>query len=135
MPTSGGITQARQRLGPEPLAELFAQVAVPVADAGHGRGVPGAVAADGASTGSSGTSRTPRRTRPRSGTRAGGGRAPAAFPKVRVVTISECASHAAVLAAIGPAAAGRAAASRPWPGSCYPRLEEDWLLIADRNFY
>ena len=46
VPTSGGITQARQRLGPEPLAEVFAQVAVPVGGAGHGRGVPGAVAAD-----------------------------------------------------------------------------------------
>ena len=31
VPTSGGITQARRRLGPEPLAELFSQVAVPVA--------------------------------------------------------------------------------------------------------
>src|SRR5580700_7600786 len=31
IPTRGGITQARQRLGPEPLAELFGQVAVPVA--------------------------------------------------------------------------------------------------------
>jgi hypothetical protein len=31
-PTSGGITQARQRLGREPMAELFAQVARPVAD-------------------------------------------------------------------------------------------------------
>ncbi len=33
MPTSGGITQARQGLGYEPLAELFAEVAVPVAGA------------------------------------------------------------------------------------------------------
>ena len=31
VPTSGGITQARQRLGYEPLRELFGQVAVPVA--------------------------------------------------------------------------------------------------------
>jgi Insertion element 4 transposase N-terminal len=30
-PTSGGITQARKRLGPEPLELLFDQVAVPVA--------------------------------------------------------------------------------------------------------
>jgi len=30
--TSGGITQARQRLGAEPLRELFAKVAVPVAE-------------------------------------------------------------------------------------------------------
>jgi hypothetical protein len=32
VPASGGITQARQRLGAEPMAELFAQVAVPVAE-------------------------------------------------------------------------------------------------------
>src|SRR5580704_5583710 len=32
VPTSGGITQARQRLGYEPLAELFSQVAAPVAE-------------------------------------------------------------------------------------------------------
>jgi len=30
-PTPGAITQARQRLGPEPVAEVFRQVAVPVA--------------------------------------------------------------------------------------------------------
>jgi hypothetical protein len=32
VPTSGGLTQARQRLGYEPLAELFSQVAAPVAE-------------------------------------------------------------------------------------------------------
>jgi len=32
VPTSGGITQARQRLGVEPLKELFAEVAAPVAE-------------------------------------------------------------------------------------------------------
>src|SRR6202049_4907581 len=32
VPTSGGITQARQRLGYEPVKELFAEVAVPVAE-------------------------------------------------------------------------------------------------------
>jgi hypothetical protein len=31
-PTSGGITRARERLGSEPLAGVFARVAVPVAD-------------------------------------------------------------------------------------------------------
>src|SRR5260221_11324275 len=31
VPTSGGITQARQRLGSEPVKELFAELAVPVA--------------------------------------------------------------------------------------------------------
>src|SRR6266568_853702 len=32
VPTSGGITQARQRLGHEPMRELFSEVAMPVAD-------------------------------------------------------------------------------------------------------
>ena len=33
VPTRGGITQARQRLGHEPVKNLFAEVAVPAADA------------------------------------------------------------------------------------------------------
>jgi hypothetical protein len=36
----------------------------------------------------------------------GRGRAPVAFPKARVVTVAKCASHAPVLAAIGPSRAG-----------------------------
>src|SRR5260370_24181431 len=32
VPTSGGITQARKRLGSEPMRELFSEVAVPVAE-------------------------------------------------------------------------------------------------------
>ena len=42
----------------------------------------------------------------------------AAFPKVRVVTVSECGSHAPVLAVMGRRPAARAAGSSPWPGSC-----------------
>jgi hypothetical protein len=60
--------------------------------------------------------------------------APGAFPKARVVTVSECASHAAVLAAIGPAGA-KGSGEQSLARELYPRLEEDWLLIADRNFY
>ena len=47
VPGSGGITQARQRLGYEPMKELFSQVAAPVAEELTARGVPRAVAADG----------------------------------------------------------------------------------------
>ena len=32
LPTSGGITQARQRLGPQPLEQLFGEVARPVCE-------------------------------------------------------------------------------------------------------
>ena len=64
----------------------------------------------------------------------GEGRVARAFPKAQVVTVSECASHAAVLAAIGPYAL-KAGGERALARRLYPRLEEDWLLIADRGFY
>ena len=47
VPTSGGITQARQRLGYEPLRELFVAGGGPGCGGADPRGVPGAVAADG----------------------------------------------------------------------------------------
>jgi len=135
VPTTGGITQARQRLGFEPVKELFGQVAVPVADedtAGAFLGpwrlmsmdgfewdVPDS-AANAAAFGYSGT---------------GKGQADkAAFPKARVVTIGECASHAAVLAAIGPVTS-KGSGEQSLARTLYPQLDEDWLLIADRNFY
>ena len=132
-PTPGAITQARQRLGPEPMAEVFSQVAVPVADLdtiGAFLGPWRLMSVDGmewdvpdtgknrAAFGSSGT----------------GGDDQAAFPKIRVVTVSECGSHAPVLAAMG-AAAGKGSGEQSLARELYPGLEEDWLLIADRNFY
>jgi len=60
--------------------------------------------------------------------------AAAAFPKARAVTVGECASHAAVLAAIGPVAS-KGSGEQSLACQLYPRLEQDWLLIADRNFY
>ncbi len=58
----------------------------------------------------------------------------AAFPKVRVVTVGECASHAAVSAAIGPVTS-KGSGEQSLARTLYPQLSEDWLLIADRNFY
>jgi hypothetical protein len=57
-----------------------------------------------------------------------------AFPKVRVVSVSECASHAVVDAEIG-AIAGKGSGEQALARRLYQRLEPDWLLIADRNFY
>src|SRR6266702_1150755 len=130
-PTSGGITPARQRLGFEPVAELFSQVAVPVAD----EDTPGAflgpwrlMSMDGfewdvpdsdenaAAFGYSGTGK--------------GEADKAAFPKVRAVTVGECASHAAVMAAIGPVAS-KGSGEQSLARQMYPHLQEDWLLKAD----
>jgi hypothetical protein len=132
VPTSGGITQARQRLGHEPLKELFAQVAVPVAEEltrGAFLGPWRVMAIDGfewdapssdANTAEFGA--------------AGGEQDKSAFAKVRVVTVSECASHAVVDAEIG-GVAGKGSGEQTLARRLYPRLDCDWLLIADRNFY
>jgi hypothetical protein len=135
VPTRGGITQTRQRLGYEPLRELFAEVAVPVADAdteGAFLGPWRLMTIDGfewdvpdtwenaAEFGYAGTAAD-----------AEGG---AGYPKARVVTIGEGAWHAAVAAAIGPVAS-KGSGEQSLARGLYRRLEEDWLLIADRNFY
>ena len=65
----------------------------------------------------------------------GGPQTPAAYPKVRVVTVSECGSHAPVLAVTGPAAGGKGSGEQSMARQLYPQLEEGWLVIADRNFY
>jgi hypothetical protein len=132
-PTSGGITQARKRLGPEPLEELFSQVAVPVAEPdtdGAFLGPWRLMSVDGMEWDVPGTAAN----REAFGLRAGKD-AVAAFPKARVVTVAECGSHAHVLAAVGRGAGGKAAGEQPLARRLYPRLEEGWLLLADRNFY
>jgi hypothetical protein len=133
VPTRGGITQARQRLGPEPLEELFGQVAVPVADldtAGAFLGGWRLMSVDGVEWDVPDTAVN----RAAFGSTAGPA-GPAPFPKVRVVTVSECGSHAAVAAALGPVAGGKGSGEQALARKLYPDLDQDWLLIADRNFY
>jgi hypothetical protein len=131
-PTSGGITRARERLGFEPVRDIFAWVAVPVADQltrGAFLGGWRLMAIDGFewdapdTPGNAAAFGYP-----------GGGQDRAAFPKVRVVSVSECGSHAVVDAEIG-GIAGKGAAEQSLARKLYGRLEPGWLLIADRNFY
>jgi len=132
--TTGGITQARQRLGHEPVEQLFAQVAVPVAT----EDTPGAFLGPWRKMSIDGLEWDVPDTEPNAaafgypGT--GKDRTPAAFPKARAVTIGECASHAPVLAAIGPCTS-KGSGEQSLARTLYPQLEQDWLLIADRNFY
>jgi hypothetical protein len=131
VPTPGGITQARQRLGPEPLELLYDRVAEPVAGMltrgaflrewrlmaidGFELDVPDTPVNAAAFGYSSGENRS-------------------AFPKVRVVTIGECGSHAKIAAQIGPVG-GKDSSEQALARRLFGRLEEDWLLIADRGFY
>jgi hypothetical protein len=130
-PTSGGLARARERLGFEPLRDIFAQVAVPVADQltrGAFLGGWRLMAIDGFewdapdTPGNAVVFGYP-----------GGGKEPA-FPKPRVVTVSECGSHAVVDAEIG-GIAGKGSGEQSLARRLYGRLEPDWLLIAGRNFY
>ncbi len=132
-PTSGGITQARQRLGAGPMEELFGQVARPVADLDTGGAFLGPwrlMSIDGMEWDVPDTAAN----REEFGTRVAGG-GEAAYPKVRVVTVSECASHAPVLAAMGAAGGGKGTGEQSLAQGLYPALEEDWLVIADRCFF
>jgi hypothetical protein len=129
VPTSGGITQARRRLGAEPLRRLFERVAEPVADQLTRDAWVGSwrlMAIDGFEWDAPDTG-----VNAEEFGYAGSGDRRSAFPKVRVVTVSECGSHAVVDAAIGGQADGEQTLAR----RLYPRLDGGWLLIADRNFY
>ena len=129
VPTSGGITQARVRLGVEPLRELFDQVAVPVADQltrGAFLGPWRLMSIDGFEWDAPDTPGNVEAF----GHRGAGGNA-SAFVKLRVVTIAEAASHAVVDVQME----GTSVGEQPMARHMYPRLDPGWLLLADRNFY
>jgi hypothetical protein len=128
-PTSGGISQARQRLGRDTLAEVFEQVAEPVA----GPGTRGAwlrdwrvLAIDGFDVD---LPDTPGNVEEFGRTKSGTG--DSAFPKARVVALTECGTHAFLAAQVGPWSDGEQTLSMP----LYSRLRRGELLTADRNFY
>jgi hypothetical protein len=129
VPTASGITQARKRLGPKVLAEVFEQVAAPVAT----MGTRGAwlrrwrlVAIDGFEVDLPDT--------PGNAAEfgyAGSGDNRSAFPKARVVALAECGTHAFLAAEVG----GYEVGEKTLANGLYQRLRPDELLAADRNFY
>ncbi|MGH3410971.1 MAG: IS4 family transposase [Streptosporangiaceae bacterium] len=131
--TRGGLTQARQRLGREPLEETFTQVARPVATLdteGAFLGPWRKMTIDGLEWDVPDTDANAAEF----GYPTGKNGVRAAFPKVRAVTIGECASHAPVLAAFGPCVS-KGSGEQSLARELYPGLRDDWLLIADRLFY
>jgi Insertion element 4 transposase N-terminal/Transposase DDE domain len=129
VPTSGALTQARARLGFEPVKEVFDRVAGPIAQPS----TPGAylgpwhlMAIDGFTVDVPDTPANRAEFDP-----ASIGGTPAPYPKVRVVALSECASRAMVAADV----AGCWAAEQTLAFSLYARLTSQMLLTADRGFY
>jgi hypothetical protein len=128
VPTTGAISQARDRLGEAPLKMLFEQVARPLA----GPGTPGAwlgarrlVAIDGVKLD---VPDTPANIewlgRP-------GGLTRRPFPQMQVIGLGECGTHAVVAAEIGTVSVGE----REIAEKLAPSLEPGMLVIADRGFY
>jgi len=62
---------------------------------------------------------------------AGSGENRSAYPKVRVVALSECGTHAFLAAEVDAYTVGE----KTLANRLYPRLNPDELLTADRNFY
>jgi len=130
LPSKSAIFQARARLGSEPLAALFARVAVPLGVAD----TPGVwlagrrlVAIDGTcldvadTPGNAGFFGRP-------GVNKG---EQAAFPQARLVALAEAGTHAIFHATVGPCTRSEPKLAEQLLG----RLEPGMLLLADRGFF
>jgi len=124
-----GDHQARKRLGATVLAEVFEQVAVPVAtSATRGAWLRGwrLLAIDGFEVDLPATEENAAEFG-----YAGSGDNRSAFPKAQVVALAECGTHAFVAAEIGAYSVGEKTLAH----RLCQRLHADELLTADRNFY
>lgn len=129
VPTPGAITQARKRVGAEPLRVLFERVAAPLATRGtvgawYGRwrimAVDGVVVDAADTPGNVETFGKP-----------GSVSDEAAFPQLRIVGIGECGTHAVIAAALGPYRSGE----RELAEQLVEAITPDMLILADRGFY
>lgn len=129
-PSKSAIFQARSRLGFEPVRDLFARVARPLA----GPDTPGSWLAGRRLVAIDGTcldlADTPANAdffgRP------GSGRGEqSAFPQARLVALAECGTHAILDATVGPCSTSEIETARELVG----RLKPGMLALADRGFY
>ena len=129
VPSVSAISQARKRLGPAPLRELFERVAAPVAKLGTKGAWLGALrvmAVDGFLVD---VPETPGNIEKFGLFREDDQRS--AYPQVRIVGLAECGSHAIVDAAIASCKIGE----ETLLPQLFRSFEQDMLVIADRGFY
>jgi Insertion element 4 transposase N-terminal/Transposase DDE domain len=132
VPTASALAQARERLGPEPLRELFERVAEPCAElstAGAWMRGRRLMSIDGVELDAADTPANAERfgyASNKTGT--------SAFPKVLVMALAECGTHAITAIETGTAGVGEAplalALARA-PGNLAPGM----LVMADRGLY
>jgi len=130
VPVPSAVSKARARLGSEPMAELFRQVCVPIAKPS----TPGAfcagfrvMAIDGVVLDVPDTPENEAEFHRRNAgtTRAG------AFPQVRIVSLTECGTHASVWAEFDTWKVGERALAAKMTG----QFTTGMLILADRGFY
>ncbi|HEY6795919.1 MAG TPA: IS4 family transposase [Kineosporiaceae bacterium] len=129
VPSASGITQARKRLGSQVMREVFEAVAEPVATPrtrGVWLGERRLVAIDGFDVDVPDTGENAAEFG-----YAGSGDNRSAYPKVRVVALTECGTHAFLAGEVAGYGTGEKTLAR----RLYPRLHGDEILTADRNFY
>jgi len=139
-PSASGITQARKRLGWEMMRDVFESVASPIA------GQPHPLARTLASGPMRGAFLRSWRLMAIDGFDvdvpdtpgnveefgySGSGETRSVFPKIRVVALAECGTHAMVAAEVE----GINVSENELGGRLFGRLRPDDLLTADRNFY
>jgi hypothetical protein len=128
-PSASGITQARKRLGGEVMAGVFERVAGQVATLStRGAWLRGRLllAVDGFEVDVPDTEENAAAFG-----YAGSGEKRSAFPKIRVVALAECGTHAFRAAQVGGWATSEKALAR----GLLMRLRRDEVLTADRGFY
>lgn len=129
-PSKSAIFQARQRLGSEPVAALFARVAKPLATATMaGSWLAGRrmVAIDGTCLDVADSVENAKFFG-RPGVNKG---EQAAFPQARMVALAECGTHVVFAAEIGAYSESEATLTE----RLLPRLEPGMVLLADRGFF
>lgn len=129
VPTKSAISQARQRLGPEPMKALFERAAVPLATSG----TKGAwlarrrlMAIDATSFDVADTPDNVERFG-----RMGSGPKASAYPKLHVAALAECGSHAIVGAVLGGCRTGERTLAADLAHTVGPGM----LVMADAGLY
>lgn len=129
VPTASAITQARQRLGPQPVRALFDRACVPLASPG----TKGAwlarrrlMAVDATSFDVADTKDNEARFG-----KLGSGPKASAYPKLHVAALAECGSHAIVGAVLGSCRTGE----RTLVADLVDRVGPGMLVLADAGLY
>ena len=124
-PTASAMAQARRRLGPGPLRELFALLRGPSAAAARWRGLL-VCAVDGTIMTVADSQANLAIYSKQRGGRTGGG----SYPSLRLLALVSCGTRTVIDAVFGPVCAGEIACAIRLLGSLHPGM----LLLADRNF-